>query len=103
MRVALLPPWQALGGFVALAALGLLWLDRRAVPRQRAPRPALGRWCCRCSALVVLLLPYLPCPGRLPALQLLAGPLRAIVWLAVAGQWAGCCGRSRIHARWRER
>ena len=30
MRVALLPPWQALIGFVAMAATGLLWLDRRA-------------------------------------------------------------------------
>ena len=104
IRVALLPPVQALGGFVALAALGLLWLDRRAVPRASATqvRPALGPLVLPLFGLLVLLLPYLPwLPDAVPAVQIIAGPLRAIVWLAVVMQfvWVLCQVRL-LHADW---
>jgi hypothetical protein len=80
VRIALLPPWEALAGFVSLAALVLLGIDRFTVRRQRrrgdVVLPAL--------ALAVLLVPFLPVlPDQLPVLQVLAGPLRGIVWLVV--------------------
>ena len=48
-------------------------------------------------ALVVLLLPYLPVlPDRWPALQALAGPLGAIVWLSVAALQVWVLWQSRL-------
>ncbi len=102
VRVALLPPWQALGGSIGLAALGLLWLDRRAVPRGTltAVRSSLGPLVLPALGLAALLLPYLPLiPDRVPALQMLAGPLRGVIWLAILGQLAWVLWQSRLLGR----
>ena len=99
MRVALLPPWPALAAFSALAGLGLLWLDRRAAPRGTATntRRALGPFLLPLFGLVLLLLPYLPyLPDAIPALQLLAGPVRPVIWLTVIAQLAWVLWQSRL-------
>ncbi len=83
----MLPPWQALVGFICLAALGLVVIDHLNAPRgtTAANRPRLRDLVLPLFALIVLLLPYLPVlPDRWPALQALAGPLGALVWLSVA-------------------
>jgi hypothetical protein len=88
-RIALLPPWQSIGGFLAIGILALLWLDRRAVPRHSttAVRPAIGPLLLPLFGLLLLLLPYLPVlPDALPALQVLSGPLRIVVWLVTITQ-----------------
>jgi hypothetical protein len=86
IRFAMLPPWQALVGFICLAALGLVLIDHLNRPRgtTTANRPRLRDLVPPLLALAVLLLPYTPVlPDRWPALQALAGPLAAIVWLTV--------------------
>src|SRR5262245_61356212 len=105
VRFAMLPPWQALLGFVCLAAMLLLAIDHLNAPASRTTtqrsQPRLGELVLPLFALIVLLLPYLPfLPDRLPALQALAGPLGAIVWLSVAALQAWVLWQSRlIHAR----
>ena len=87
VRFAMLPPWQALVGFICLAALVLVAIDHLNAPRgtTTANRPRLRDLVLPLFALIVLLLPYLPVlPDRWPALQALAGPLGALVWLSVA-------------------
>jgi hypothetical protein len=87
VRFAMLPPWQALLGFICLAGLILLGIDHLNAPRgtTTGKRPRLGELALPMLAPIVLLLPFLPVvPDRWPALQALAGPLRAVVWLAVA-------------------
>jgi hypothetical protein len=82
IRVALVPPWQALVGFIGLAFLGLLALARWAGPRRLALAPVT----LPLIALGVLLVPFLPgLADQIPALQVLAGPFRWLVWLAVLG------------------
>ncbi len=107
VRVALLPPVQALGGFVALAALGLLWLDRRSVPRGSATnvRPKLGPLLLPLFGLLILLLPYLPFLSDIfPALQMIAGPLRGVIWLAVVMQLVWVFRQVRLlRADWLQR
>src|SRR5688572_28059281 len=62
VRFAMLPPWQALVGFICLAALGLVVIDHLNAPRgtTRANRPRLRDLVLPLFALIVLLLPYLP-------------------------------------------
>src|SRR5688572_33103714 len=62
VRFAMLPPWQALVGFVCLAALVLVVFDYLNAPRgtTTANRPRLRDLVLPLFALVVLLLPYLP-------------------------------------------
>jgi hypothetical protein len=107
VRVALFPPLPALGGFLGVGLLGLLWLDRRAVPRGTATavRPPIGPLLLPTFGLVVLLLPYLPVlPDWIPALQTLAGPLRGIVWLAIGMQLVWALWQARLlHAGWVQR
>jgi hypothetical protein len=107
VRVAMLPPWAALGGFFALGVLGLLWLDRRAVPRgsTTAVRPPLGPLVLPLLALLILTLPYLPVlPDLFPAIQLLAGPVRAVVWLVILAQLLWTFWQARIlRADWLQR
>ena len=84
----MLPPWQALAGFICLAALFLVGIDHLNAPRGTTSfqRPRLGALVLPLAALIVLLLPYLPVvPDRWPVLQALAGPLAAIVWLVGGG------------------
>jgi hypothetical protein len=87
IRFAMLPPWQALLGFVCLGGLLLVGIDHLNAPRNTTmfKRPRLGELVLPLFSVVVLLLPFAPVvPDRWPALQALAGPLGAIVWLAVA-------------------
>ena len=109
VRFAMLPPWQALVGFTCLAGLVLLAIDHLNAPRgtTTAQRPRLRELVLPMFALGVLLLPYLPVlPDRWPALQALAGPLAAIVWLSVIALqvwvlWQSRLITARLIARWR--
>lgn len=107
VRFAMLPPWQALLGFVCLAGLLLLGIDHLNAPRGTTTnrRPRLGELVLPLLALAVLLLPFLPVvPDRWPVFQALAGPLGALVWLAVAGLQLWTLWQSRLIApRWLER
>src|SRR5687767_8683114 len=89
VRFAMLPPWQA---------LLLVGIDHLNAPRgTTAKRPRLRELVLPLFALIVLLLPYLPVlPDRWPALQALAGPLGAIVWLAVAALQVWVLWQSRL-------
>ena len=88
IRFAMLPPWQALAGFMCLGGLLLVGIDHLNAPRgttTTARRPRLGELVLPAFSLIVLLMPFLPfLPDWWPALQALAGPLGAIVWLVVA-------------------
>src|SRR5688572_24469707 len=86
LRFAMLPPWQALVGFICLAALGLVLIDHLNAPRGTTTkkRPRLRDVVPPLFALAILLLPFMPVvPDRWPALQALSGPLGAVVWLSV--------------------
>ena len=99
VRFAMLPPWQAFLGFLCLAGLLLVGIDHLNAPRGTTTltRPRLGELVLPLFALVVLLFPYLPLlPDQLPALQALAGPLGAIVWLTVAGLQVWVLWQSRL-------
>src|ERR1051325_408495 len=100
VRFAMLPPWQALLGFICLAAMVLVAIDHLNAPRGATTtqkRPRLRDLVLPLFSLIVLLVPYLPfLPDRLPALQTLAGPLAAIVWLSVAALQVGVLWRSRL-------
>ena len=100
VRFAMLPPWQALLGFTCLAAMILVAIDHLNAPKGTTTtrdRARLGELVLPLFALVVLLLPYLPVlPDRLPALQALAGPLGAIVWLSVAALQIWVLWQSRL-------
>src|SRR6187551_1282332 len=88
VRFAMLPPWQALVGFICLAALVLVGIDHLNAPRGTTTnrRPRLGDIVLPLIALIVLVVPFLPVvPDRWPVFQALAGPLGAVVWLTVAG------------------
>ncbi|HEX8028978.1 MAG TPA: hypothetical protein VF491_10975, partial [Vicinamibacterales bacterium] len=88
IRFAMLPPWQALLGFVCLSALLFVGIDHLNAPRgvtTTARRPRIGELVLPLFSLIVLLLPFAPVvPDRWPVLQALAGPLGALVWLTVA-------------------
>ncbi|HYE86441.1 MAG TPA: hypothetical protein VEA16_08805 [Vicinamibacterales bacterium] len=108
VRFAMLPPWQALLGFVCLAALAFVAIDHLNAPRGTTTfkRPRLGELVLPLCALSVLIVPFLPViPDRIPALQALAGPLGAIVWLSVAGLqvwtlWQTRLLTARVIERW---
>lgn len=107
VRFAMLPPWQALVGFVCLAALVLVGIDHLNAPRGTTTnrRPRLGELVLPLMALAVLVVPFLPAvPDRWPVFQALAGPLGAVVWLSVAGLQLWTLWQSRLIApRWLER
>jgi len=107
VRFAMLPPWQALLGFVCLAALVLVGIDHLNAPRGTTSerRPRLGELVLPLAALAVLMLPFLPVlPDHWPVFQALSGPLGAVVWLSVAGLQAWTLWQSRLIApRWLER
>ncbi len=99
VRFAMLPPWQALLGFMCLGALLLVGIDHLNAPRgtTTGKRPRLGELVLPLFSLIVLLAPYLPIlPDRWPALQALAGPLGAIVWLVVAALQVWTLWQSRL-------
>lgn len=99
VRVALLPPWQALAGFVGVGILVLAWLQRRTRSRSTTAtlRPASGSLVLPTLALLLLVVPYLPVlPDRFPALQTLAGPLGLVLWVIVLTQLVWTLGRARV-------
>jgi hypothetical protein len=100
VRFAMLPPWQALLGFICLAALLVVGIDHLNAPRgtTTALRRALLRdLVLPLFSLIVLVLPFLPVvPDQWPAIQTLAGPLGAIVWLAVAALQVWVLWQSRL-------
>jgi hypothetical protein len=99
VRFAMLPPWQALAGFMCLAAMLLVGIDHLNAPRgtSTATRPRLGELALPLCSLIVLLVPYLPVlPDWLPVLQALAGPLGALVWLCVAALQVWVLWQSRL-------
>jgi hypothetical protein len=90
VRVALFPPWPAWVGFAALAAVAWWWLSRagsRRVATTAATRVPLAAVLTPGFALALLALPYVPwLPDELPVLQILAGPLRLVLWLVIVAQ-----------------
>jgi hypothetical protein len=100
VRFAMLPPWQALVGFICFGGLLLVGIDQLNAPRGTTTgrtRPRLGELVLPLLSLVVLLVPYTPIlPDRWPVLQALAGPLGAIVWLAVAALQVWTLWHSRL-------
>ncbi|MDH4065338.1 MAG: hypothetical protein OEW19_13140, partial [Acidobacteriota bacterium] len=98
VRIALLPPWESLLGFVLLCGVGLLLLDRlNQTPRRRRPRPPLWALVQPALALSVMVLPFLPVlPDRWPVLQTLAGPMGGLVWLSVGGLLAWVWWQHRV-------
>ncbi len=100
VRFAMLPPWQALVGFICLGGLLLVGIDQLNAPRGTTTgrtRPRLGELVLPLFSLIVLLVPYTPIlPDRWPVLQALAGPLGAIVWLAVAALQVWTLWQSRL-------
>ncbi|MCA1585126.1 MAG: hypothetical protein LC791_10285 [Acidobacteria bacterium] len=107
-RVAFLPAWPAWAGFVLVAVLAVWWLSRvgRRSPRgEDGRRPSIGTVMLPSLALVTLTLPYWPwLPDRLPVIQMLAGPGRALVWLAVIGQMVWVVMQARAgRTRWLHR
>ncbi|MCC7178359.1 MAG: hypothetical protein IT177_08210 [Acidobacteria bacterium] len=87
VRVALLPPWESLVGFLLLTGLGLFLLHQfNRVRRPAAERATLGALVAPAVGLGVLLVPFTPVlPDRWPVVQALAGPMGWLVWLAVGG------------------
>ncbi|MDH4063045.1 MAG: hypothetical protein OEW19_01495, partial [Acidobacteriota bacterium] len=98
VRVALLPPWESLVGFVLLAGVGLVLLDRSTLAGARLdPRPPLWSLVQPALGLAVLLLPFLPAlPDRWPVLQTLAGPMGLLVWMSIGSLLAWVWWQHRI-------
>lgn len=99
IRFAMLPPWQAFLGFICLAGLLLVGVDHLNAPRgtTTANRPRLSALVLPLFSLIALLLPFAPViPDQWPVLQALAGPLGAIVWLAVAALQLWVLWQSRL-------
>ena len=94
-RVAMLPSWPELVGCVVLmliaAAAATLTLQQtqrtRSGENALAWDPALSEALRPLFALAILALPYVPwIPDWVPALRLLAGPLRWLIWAVVLGE-----------------
>ena len=107
MRVALLPSPLALLGFTAVGALGLLLLSHRTLPRGTATavQPRIGPLILPVFGLSILLFPYLPwVPDLVPALQMIAGPARPVIWLAIVAQIVWVLWQVRLlRADWLQR
>ena len=107
VRIALLPPWPALLGFVGVAAIALFVIDHMNAPRGTTAvrRPRLRELVLPLFGLAILLIPFAPIlPDRWPVLQILAGPLRWVIWLVVLTQTIWVLWQSRIlSAQWIER
>ena len=107
MRVALLPSPFALGGFLAVGALGLFLLDHRTLPRNTATavHPRISFLVLPLLGLAILLIPYLPWLADLvPALQMIAGPARSLIWVAILAQVVWVLWQTRLlRADWLQR
>jgi len=91
-RVAMLPSVAELLGLIVLALLvaaGIASLVRNPQQRDAPFWDAAGDALMPLLGLAMLIVPYLPLiPDWMPALRLLAGPARLIVWIVVIGQVA---------------
>lgn len=88
-RIALVPSWQPLVAFalLALVVAALLVPLMRMGGAARPVSPSVASVLPPAFALILLLLPYLPFVADWwPGWQILAGPLRAIVWAIVLTQ-----------------
>jgi hypothetical protein len=107
MRVALLPSPLALLGFLVVGGLALLLLDYRTLPRGTATavRPRIGPLVVPAFGFAILLIPYLPwVADAVPALQMIAGPGRAVIWAAIVAQLVWVLWQARlIRADWLQR
>jgi hypothetical protein len=85
VRVAFLPPWEAGAGLLlaTFVSLGLLLHYSRPEPASGQPQVPDVLWPMLASS--ALLLPFLPVvPDAFPVLQVPAGPVRWVIWLAIA-------------------
>jgi hypothetical protein len=100
VRVALVPGWPVFVAFLAMGALAVLWLARQSRPRAVTSVPIrwqLGALLLPVFTLILVILPYAPVlPDWLPGLQMAAGPLKWIVWLATGGLFAWVLWHTRI-------
>src|SRR5262245_430511 len=100
VRVAMLPGWQVLVAFLAMAAVTAAWLMRRSLPQTLTETPMRQRLApllLPAFALILLIIPYLPfVPDWLPALQMPAGPLMWVIWIAAGGLFAWTLWQPRI-------
>jgi hypothetical protein len=84
-RIAFVPGWQPLLAFTLVALLVAVSVAQ-VVARRRGPG-TIADLALPLFALLLLLVPYLPgLPDWWPALQVLAGPAKWIVWTVVLGQ-----------------
>src|SRR6188768_1159561 len=63
VRVALVPGWPVFAAFFAMAALALVWLGRRSLPRTVTSAPMrfpVGTLVAPLFALMLLVVPFLP-------------------------------------------
>ncbi len=90
MRVAMLPSPAELMGFIVMALLiaaGLAVLLRRRRNREQTFWSVATEALLPLFGLLLLVLPYLPwLADWIPALRLLAGPARFLIWVVVVGQ-----------------
>ena len=99
VRVAFLPGWPVLLGYLATALAVVFGLGALHSRRQAHHGPAFTELVMPLLALIVLALPYLPVlPDWLPALQVLSGPLVGVVWLVVAGLQVWVLVQARVIA-----
>ncbi len=89
-RLALLPSWHVWLACVLLSGMGVFALHRVATHPRRGthvPRATFGPLLLPFWGLIVLVVPFLPwVSDAWPVSQVLAGPFRGFVWIAVAGQ-----------------
>lgn len=89
-RVVMLPSLAELMGFVVMSLLlaaGLALILRIGRPREQTFWGSVADALLPLFALSLLILPYLPwIADRVPALRLLAGPGRFVIWVVVVGQ-----------------
>jgi len=84
VRLALLPGWEALSGFL-IAATAVIGIGAAVLRSAPGGPSSPSRWL-PLLALAPLGLPYLPViADTLPSLRVLAGPVRSAVWTVVAG------------------
>jgi hypothetical protein len=99
VRVAHLPGWEALLGFL-VAATAFIGLASAAQPARGNAARADARWL-PLLALAVLGLPYVPIlADTFPSVMLLAGPLRSAVWTVVLGMLAWSLMLAPSAPRW---
>ena len=100
VRIGLLPAWPVLAAFVAMAALAVLWVARRSLPRTVTSAPIrlrVGALTLPLFSLVILAVPYMPVlPDIVRPLVMAAGPAKWVIWLAVVGLFFWTLWQGRV-------